>query len=44
MSTAGANVTFSAFRTDHRLEIASLDAIRTSDDVSPSLLLFVWKV
>ena len=44
MSTAIANVTFSGLRTDHRLEIASLDAIRTSDDVSASVLLFLWKV
>jgi len=44
VSTTGANVTFSGFDTDHRFEIASVDTIRTSDDVSPSLLLFLWKV
>ena len=45
MSTAAANVTFSGLRTDHRFEIASLDAIRTSDDISPlPMLRFSWKV
>jgi hypothetical protein len=44
MSTAGASVTFPAFRIDHRFEIISLDAIRTSDDVPRSMLLFLWKV
>ena len=45
MSTAAANVTFSGLCTDHRFEIASLDAIRTSDDISPlPMLRFSWKV
>ena len=44
MSTAVASVTFSVFGSDHRLKISSLDAIRTSDDVSSSLLLFLGKV
>jgi hypothetical protein len=45
MSAAAANVTFSALRSDHRSEIASLDAIRASDDISPSTQpRFSWKV
>jgi hypothetical protein len=45
MSTAAANVTFSGLCTDHRFEIASLDAIRTTDDISPlPMLRFSWKV
>jgi hypothetical protein len=43
MSTVVADMTFSAFGSDHRLEIASLDAIRAPDCVS-TLVLFSWKI
>lgn len=43
VSTAGATVSFSGRMAAHRLEIAILDAIRASDDVS-TLILFSWNV
>ncbi len=44
MSTAVTHVSFSGLSTDHRLEIAILDTIGASDDVVPSVLLFLWMI
>ena len=44
VSTAVAEVRFSARRAVHHLEITILDAIRASDKARPTLFLFSWKV
>jgi hypothetical protein len=43
MSTVAADTTFSALGSEHRLAIASLDAIPAADYVS-TLVLFSWKI